>query len=67
MSDGIETVDFSVIGEEQHGGVGFLDSARNDGGFARQSESQISDFRRGEKEASKYMPFRSHTIRECAP
>ena len=31
MSDGIETVDFSVIGEEQHGGVGFLDCARNDG------------------------------------
>lgn len=30
MSDGIEAVDFSVIGEKQHGGVGFLDCARND-------------------------------------
>lgn len=43
MSDGIEAVDFSVIGEEQHGGVGFLDCARNDGGFASQSDGQIKE------------------------
>mgnify|MGYP006889008929 CR=1 FL=1 len=46
------------------GGMGFLDCARNDGVFARQSASQISDFRRGEKEARKYMLSRRYTIRE---
>ena len=57
------TVDHMVAGDFSTP----LRCARNDGGFARQSDGQISDFRWGEKEASKYMPFRSHTIRECAP
>ena len=36
-----------------HGAGRFLDFARNDGGFARQSDSQISDFR----QAMRLEPF----------
>ena len=43
MSDGIETDGFSTIYGGLHGGGRFLDCARNDGGFARQSDGQVKE------------------------